>query len=238
MSFEPCVQRSCRTSAASRHSPTTTVRSLRGLDPPTRPAALRPLPRRAVLRSIGLSGLVLAAGCSISDPRIEGSGSGGPPHRRTARAARHRRPHRTPTPALPGAQSAARAEADVAALATALLASKAELTSGQRRVRRRRPRRAPAAREPCCSTPDPTARSTAGATAGADPAKPAKVSLAALIAAEKGLAARHAKLVPDLPRAHRAAVRLAQCGRDDVRLGAGGEGQGADPQDAGEPADP
>jgi len=96
---------------------------------------------------------------------------------------------------MPGAHSGAQAEAATAALASALLASKASLTAAQRRVVTAT-RDAHLLHATVLRTPDPTARSTAGAAAAAPPAKPAKVSLAALIAAEKGLAARHAKLVP------------------------------------------
>jgi hypothetical protein len=96
---------------------------------------------------------------------------------------------------VPGAQSGARAEAATATLASALLTSTTKLSSGQRRVVTAT-RDAHLLHAAVLRTPDPTARSTAGATAAPTPAKPTKVSLSALIAAEKSLAARHAKLVP------------------------------------------
>jgi hypothetical protein len=82
----------------------------------------------------------------------------------------------------------------VAALATALLAAKSDLRSGQRRlvIAAREAHRLHAA---VLRSPEPTARSTAGSTPGPTPAKPARVSLGALAAAETTLAGRHAKLV-------------------------------------------
>jgi hypothetical protein len=159
----------------------------------------RLLSRRRLLQAGAVTGLAAAAGCSVSDPRIEGANasstavSGSPSNPAANGASPSATP--IPTPAVPGAQSGAQAEAATAALASALLASKAKLTSDQRRV-------VTAARDAhllhaaVLRTPDPTARSTAGASAAPTPSKPAKVSLAALIAAEKSLAARHAKLIP------------------------------------------
>ncbi len=96
---------------------------------------------------------------------------------------------------MPGATAGAQAEEAVATLAAALLGSKADLDPARRRLIAavRDAHRLHAA---VLRSPDPTARSAAGATPGPTPAKPAKVSLDALIAAEKSLAARHAKLVP------------------------------------------
>ena len=163
---------------------------------PTPPPAAATVSRRALLRAAALAGLAATVGCTVSDPRIEGSGSatsatGAPSGKEGPTAA----PTPTASPTMPGSSEAARAEDAVAALAAALLASKAALTSPQRRVVTavRDAHRLHAA---VLRTPDPTARTADGATAAPSPARPTKVSLDALIAAEKSLAGRHAKLVP------------------------------------------
>jgi hypothetical protein len=140
----------------------------------------------------GLTGLVAATGCSVSDPRIE-SGTE-PSAERSAPSGGPATAAPSPTPALPGAESGARAEEAAAALAAALLSSKAKLTSGQRRVVTAA-RDAHSLHAAVLRSPDPTARSTNGAPPPPAPAKPAKVSLDALVAGEKALASRHAKLV-------------------------------------------
>ncbi|HET9646976.1 MAG TPA: DUF4439 domain-containing protein [Microlunatus sp.] len=152
---------------------------------PTPPA----LSRRALLSAAAALGVLAAAGCSVSDPRIHGDR---PATNRTGEPPASPTPG--PSPALPGAESGARAEEATAALAAALLASGAKLSSDQRTVvtAARDAHRLHAA---VLRTPDPTARSTAGSTPGPTPVKPRTVSLAALIAAEKTLAGRHAKLV-------------------------------------------
>ena len=199
--------------------------------------APRLLSRRRLLQAAGVAGLVLASGCSISDPRIEGgsagatAGSGAPTPSVTPSATP------TPTPTVPGARSGAQAEASVAALAAALLSSKAKLTSGQRHI-------LAAARDAhhlhatVLSTPDPTARSTAGATGVPTPAKPTKVSLAALIAAEKGLAARQAKLVPTSRGLNALLFGSLSVAATTYASALTAKGKRPDPEDASAPADP
>ncbi len=161
-----------------------------------------------MLRTTGLAGLTgmgvraglgvgatlgLGVGCSVSDPRIDGGQEG--PAGRTGSASGSPASTSPASPSVPGAESGARAEASAAALASALLSSKAGLTSGQRQLIGAA-RDAHRLHSAVLLTPDPTARSTSGATTPPTLTQPTKVSLAALIAAERSLATRHARVVP------------------------------------------
>lgn len=156
------------------------------------PADARSVSRRSLLAAAAVTGLLTAAGCSGAQPRGDGGGTTTPTTGGSSiptAASGSARPA-----ASPGVAAGADAESSVAALAAALLGSKAELTSRQRRV-------VTAARDAhrlhasVLRSPDPTARSAAGSTPGPTPAKPAKVSLSALVAAERSLANRHARVV-------------------------------------------
>lgn len=161
---------------------------------PTPRDAAPPIARRTLLRALGAGALLVSAGCNASDPAIHGISVGA-----STRAPTNEGSGATPTPTaaptLAGSSAAAAAEDALAALAAALLGSKAELTAGQRRTAAavRDAHRLHAA---VLRSPDPTARSATGASAAPTSAQPETVSLDALVAAEKGLAGRQARLVP------------------------------------------
>jgi Domain of unknown function (DUF4439) len=155
---------------------------------PNGPAATPRIGRRDLLRGAGLLGVLAAAGCTISDPRILGAGRG------PAAASASPPPPPSPTPTLAGAEASADAETSVAVLASALLESTAKLSSGQRALVFAA-RDAHTLHAAVLRSTDPTARSGVDVPSTQTPAAPAKVSLDSLVSAEKSLAGRQGKLV-------------------------------------------